>query len=82
MFFDIRYQQNFTAAQLIEEQFQFDVIVFNDVNGYALVLTNKLVSVSSNGQKPFDLTSVIFNFFITLSFSFIDNFVVVNKASL
>ena len=53
--FDIRYQQNFTASQPIKLEFKFDGIVLNDVNGYALVLTNKLVSISSDGQRHFDL---------------------------
>ena len=53
--FDIRYQQNFTAFQPIKVEFQFDDVIFNDINGYALVLTNKLVSISKDGQKHFDL---------------------------
>ena len=53
--FDIRYQKNYTAAQPIKVEFKFDGIVPNNVNGYALVLTNKLVSISSDGQRHFDL---------------------------
>ena len=53
--FDIRYQKNFTNSQLIKVEIKFDRVVLNDVNGYALVLTNKLVSISSDGQKQFDL---------------------------
>ena len=52
---DLRYQQNFTAFQPIKVEFKFDGVVPNDINGYALVLTNKLVSISSDGQKHFDL---------------------------
>ena len=53
--FDIRYQKNYTASQPIKVEFKFDGIVPNNVNGYALVLTNKLVSISSDGQRHFDL---------------------------
>ena len=40
-FFDIRYQKNYTASQPIKVEFKFDGVVPNNVNGYALVLTNK-----------------------------------------
>ena len=53
--FDIRYQKNFTTSQPIEIEFKFEGVVPNDINGYALVLTNKLVPVSSDGQRHFDL---------------------------
>ena len=53
--FDIRYQKNYTASQPIKVEFKFDGVVPNNVNGYALVLTNKLVSFSSDGQRHFDL---------------------------
>ena len=53
--FDIRYQKNYTASQPIKIEFKFDGVVPNNVNGYALVLTNKLVSISSDGQRHFDL---------------------------
>ena len=53
--FDIRYQKNFTNSQPIKVEFKFEGVVSNDINGYALVLTNKLVSVSSDGQRHFDL---------------------------
>ena len=53
--FDIRYQKNNTASQPIKVEFKFDGVVPNNVNGYALVLTNKLVSISSDGQRHFDL---------------------------
>ena len=53
--FDIRYQKNFTNSQPIKVEFKFEGVVPNDINGYALVLTNKLVSVSSDGQRHFDL---------------------------
>ena len=53
--FDIRYQKNFTNSQPIKVEFKFNGVVLNDVNGYALVLTNKLVSISSDGQRHLDL---------------------------
>ena len=53
--FDIRYQPNFTAAQPTKVEFEFDGVVPNDVKGYALVLTKKLVSTSADGQRHFDL---------------------------
>ena len=80
--FDIRYQKNYTASQPTKVEFNFDGVVPNDLNGYALVLTNKLVSTSSDGQQHFDLIYVIFTFFITSLFSFIVNSVFFNNASL
>ena len=53
--FDIRYQKNFTNSQPIKVEFKFEGVVSNDINGYALVLTNILVSISSDGQRHFDL---------------------------
>ena len=52
---DIRYQQNFPAPQPIKVEFIYVGVVPNDVNGYALVLTNKWSSISSDGQKHFGL---------------------------
>ena len=53
--FVINYQQNFTAAQSVKAEYKFDGVVPNDVIGYCLVLTNKLVSISSDGHRHFDL---------------------------
>ena len=53
--FDIRYQKHYTASQPIKVEFKFNGVIPNDINGYALVLTNKLVSISSDGQRHFDL---------------------------
>ena len=53
--FDKRYQKNFTNSQPIKVELKFEGVVRNDINGYALVLTNKLVSISSDGQRHFDL---------------------------
>ena len=54
--FDIRYQKNFESAQPIKVEFKFDGVVPAGTYGYALVLTNKLISISSDGQRMFDLT--------------------------
>ena len=56
--FDIRCQQSFTASQPIKVEIKFDGVVPIDINGYALVLTNNLVSISGDGQKHFDLLQV------------------------
>ena len=53
--FDIRYQKNFTNSQPIKVNFNFEGVVPNDTSWYALVLTNKLISLSSDGQRHFDL---------------------------
>ena len=54
--FDIRYQKNFESSQPIKVEFIFDGVVPAGIYGYALVLTNKLISISSDGQRMFDLT--------------------------
>ena len=53
--FDIQFQQSFTASLPIKVEFKFDGVVCNDINAYGLVLTKKLVSSSSDGQRNFDL---------------------------
>ena len=54
--FDIRYHKNFESSQPIKVEFKFDGVVSAGIYGYALVLTNKLISISSDGQRMFDLT--------------------------
>ena len=54
--FDIRYQKNFESSQPIKNEFKFDGVVPAGIYAYALVLTNKLISISSDGQRMFDLT--------------------------
>ena len=54
--FDIRYQKNFENAQPIKVEFKFSENIPAGIYGYALVLTNKLASMSSDGQRHFDLT--------------------------
>ena len=53
--FDIRYQQNIIASQPIKVEFKFDEVFPNDINGYALVSTKKLVSIGSDGRRHLDL---------------------------
>ena len=53
--FDIRYQKNLENAQPIKVEFKFDGVIPAGINGYALVLTNKRISLSSDGQRHFDL---------------------------
>ena len=53
--FDIPYQKNFESSQPIKVEFKFDGVVHAGIYGYALVLTNRLVSINSDGQRMFDL---------------------------
>ena len=80
--FDIRYQKKFQISQPIKVEFMFDGVVPAGLYGYALVVTNRIISISSDGQRMFHLSSVIFCFFITLSFSFFVNSVFFNNGSL
>ena len=52
--FDIRYQKNYQSGQSVKFEFKLDKIVPAGVYGYALVLTNRLVSISSDGQRMLD----------------------------
>ena len=51
--FDEKNQKHFTTAQAIKVEFEFDGAIPNDINRYALVLKNKWVSISSEGQRHF-----------------------------
>ena len=53
--FDIRYQKNFENAQPVKVEFKFSENIPAGIYGYALVLTNRLASISSDGQRMFDL---------------------------
>ena len=53
--FDIRYQKNFENAQPVKVEFKFSENIAAGIYGYALVLTNRLVSLTSDGQRMFDL---------------------------
>ena len=54
--FDIRYQKNFENSQPVRVEFKFSENIAAGIYGYALVLTNRLASISSDGQRMFDLT--------------------------
>ena len=53
--FDIRYQKNLQSAQSINVEFRLSENIPAGIYGYAIVLTNKSVSISSVGQRHFDL---------------------------
>ena len=53
--FDIRYHKNYQSSQPIKVEFKFDGVVPAEIYGYALILTNRLISISSDGQRMFDL---------------------------
>ena len=53
--FDIRYQKDYQSGQSVKVEYKLDKIVPAGVYGYALVLTNRLVSISSDGQRMLDL---------------------------
>ena len=44
--FDIRYQKNFEISQPIKVEFKFDGVVPAGIYGYALVLTDSLLSIN------------------------------------
>ena len=51
----MQYQKNLETAQPIKVEFNFSENIPAGVYDYALVLTNKLVSISSDGQRHFGL---------------------------
>ena len=53
--FDIRYQKNFEATQPIKVEFICSGNVDAGIYGYALVLTNRIIGISSDGQRHFDI---------------------------
>ena len=53
--FDIRYQKNFENAQPVKVEFKFPENIPAGIYGYALVLTNRLASITSDRQRMFDL---------------------------
>ena len=55
--FGMRYRTNFTVAQPVKIKFNIDEVVLADFNGYALILTNKQLSVTSDEQKYFEIIS-------------------------
>ena len=46
--FDIRYQKNFENAQPVKVEFKFSENIDAGIYGYALVLTNRLISITSD----------------------------------
>ena len=53
--FDIRYQKPFENSQPVKVEFKFSENIDAGIYGYALVLTNRLISITSDGQRMFDL---------------------------
>ena len=53
--FDIAYQKNFESSQPLKVEFEFDGVLPAGIHGYAPVLTNRLKSKSSDGQRHFEL---------------------------
>ena len=56
--FDVRYQKNFENSQPIKVEFKLDGVIPAGIYSYALVLTNKTISISSDGQRLFELIQV------------------------
>ena len=54
--FSIRYQKDYQSGQAVKIEFKLDKVIPAGIYGYALVLTNRLISISSDGQRMFDLT--------------------------
>ena len=54
--FDIRYQKSYESGQSVKVEFKFDGVIPAGIYGYALVLTNRIISISSDGQRMFDQT--------------------------
>ena len=54
--FDTRHQKNYETGQSVKVEFIFGEVIPAGIYGYALVLTNRLVGISSDGQRMFDLT--------------------------
>ena len=54
--FDIRYHKNYQSGQSVKAEIKLDKIVPAGVYAYGLVLTNRLVNISSDGQRMFNLT--------------------------
>ena len=66
--FEIRFQKNLESAHPIKVEFRFSENVPAGIYGYALVLTNKLVCLGSDGQHHFDIIQIqgFHNIFIFL----------------
>ena len=68
--FGIQYPKTLVSAHSIKVEFKVSGNVSAGNYGYALVLTNKLVSISTDGQRHFDLIKVegCHNIFIFIPF--------------
>ena len=66
--FDIGYQKNFESAQPIKVEFKLSENIPAGIYGYTLILTKRKVSISSDGQRMFDLAQIYF--FHNIIFSF------------
>ena len=49
IYFDIRYQKNFENAQPVKVEFKFSENIAAGIYAYDLVLTNRIISISSDG---------------------------------
>ena len=49
-------RKNFETGQSVEVEFKLDGVLPAGIYGNALVLINRLVSISSDGQRMFELT--------------------------
>ena len=56
--FDIRYQRDYQCGQSVKIEFKSDKIVPAGIYGYDLVLTNRLLSIGSDGQPMLDLVYI------------------------
>ena len=54
--FDIRYQKYYKSGQSVKVECKVDGVTPAGIYCYALVLTNRLISISSDSQRMFDLT--------------------------
>ena len=51
----IKILENFESSHPIKVEFKFDGVIPAGIYGYALFLTNRIISISSDGQRHFDL---------------------------
>ena len=54
--FGKRYQKNYESGQSVKVEFKFNGVIPAGIYGYALSLTDRLISISSDGNRMFDLT--------------------------
>ena len=53
--FDIRYQKNFESGRSVKKEFRLDRVVPASIYGTSLVLTNRIIRISSDGHRMFGL---------------------------